>query len=201
MDSNRHTALFRACERGHTEVVVVLMNAGASWDLQDTSGRTCLHWAASGGHAAICSSLIHKGLPADSQDSGGYIGGMIHTPLHIIIYTGLSSCPYSQHFTNDDLVLVSDFLFFLFASLSLSLSLSLSPSLPPSPSLTLSLLFLPIPPSVVLPSTVRPMEGSMSVSAFSWRRVGPLSTSRTLRESLHCTGHVPRAPSMSSNSY
>ena len=71
VDSNGHTALFRACERGHTEVVVVLMNAGALWDLQDTSGRTCLHWAASGGHAAICSSLIHKGLPADSQDSGG----------------------------------------------------------------------------------------------------------------------------------
>lgn len=83
VDSNGHTPLFRACERGHTEVVVVLLHASASVELSDTSGRRCLHWAASGGHSAICSSLIHQGLPADTPDSGGWvlIGALYIRPL------------------------------------------------------------------------------------------------------------------------
>ncbi len=71
MDSNGHSALFRACERGHTEVVVVLCDAGASVSLADASGRVPLHWAASGGHSAITSSLIHQGVHADTTDQGG----------------------------------------------------------------------------------------------------------------------------------
>lgn len=70
-DANGHTALFRACERGHTEVVMILIHAGADILLQDTSGRSCLHWAASGDHSVICVSLLRQGLPVDSMDNGG----------------------------------------------------------------------------------------------------------------------------------
>lgn len=71
VDGSEHSPLFRACERGHSETVVVLLHNGASVDLRDTSGRNCLHWAASGGHTTICSYLLHRGLPADSVDEGG----------------------------------------------------------------------------------------------------------------------------------
>ncbi len=73
VDGNGHSALFRSCERGHSQVVVVLCDAGASVQLADESGRVALHWAASGGHAVICSSLLHQGVPADSTDNGGYV--------------------------------------------------------------------------------------------------------------------------------
>ena len=78
VDGNGHSALFRACERGHTEVVVVLLDAGASVTLTDDSGRCALHWAASGGHSAICSSLLHQGISADSADSGGWVAEAEH---------------------------------------------------------------------------------------------------------------------------
>ena len=108
VDVNGHTPLFRACERGHTEVIVVLLHASASVELKDTSGRSCLHWAASGGHSAICSSLLHHGLPADTQDSGGWVNYWFvysddcfntvlccvfrRTALHCAAYGGFSEC-------------------------------------------------------------------------------------------------------------
>ena len=73
VDANGHSALFRSCERGHSQVVVVLCDAGASVQLVDDSGRVALHWAASGGHSVICSSLLHQGVPADATDTGGYV--------------------------------------------------------------------------------------------------------------------------------
>ena len=45
LDSRYHTPLFRACEMGHTEVVVTLLNAGASVDIVDADGRAPLHWS------------------------------------------------------------------------------------------------------------------------------------------------------------
>lgn len=71
LDNSGHSPLFRACERGHTEAVVVLLHMGASVELRDASKRSCLHWAASGGHTTICSYLLHQGLPVDSMDEGG----------------------------------------------------------------------------------------------------------------------------------
>lgn len=72
-DGNSLTPLLRACERGNTEAVVMLLNGGALVELRDTIERTSLHWAASGGHTTLCSTLIHQGLPVDVTDQGGYV--------------------------------------------------------------------------------------------------------------------------------
>ena len=53
LDSRYHTPLFRACEMGHTEVVVTLLNAGASVDIVDADGRAPLHWYVLGLHVTL----------------------------------------------------------------------------------------------------------------------------------------------------
>lgn len=58
------TPLFKAAERGHTEVVKVLLDAGAKTDVRDTFYRaTPLTWAADKGHAEIVRLLLDKGAP------------------------------------------------------------------------------------------------------------------------------------------
>ena len=103
-DSNMLTPLLRACERGNTEAVVMLLNGGASVELRDSIGRTCLHWAASGGYTTVCSALFHQGLPVDVLDQGGWVWCFIgdacwlekisnrRTPLHCAAYGGFSEC-------------------------------------------------------------------------------------------------------------
>ena len=44
LDAEQQSPLFRACERGHSEVMVTLLQAGAAVNLADSSGRTPLHW-------------------------------------------------------------------------------------------------------------------------------------------------------------
>ena len=68
-DSQGHTALFRACECGHSEAVLTLLQHGASVYMVDSDGRSCLHWAASAGHDFICTSLLHHGVEVDMTDN------------------------------------------------------------------------------------------------------------------------------------
>lgn len=44
IDAEQQSPLFRACERGHTEVMVTLLQNGADANLADSGGRTPLHW-------------------------------------------------------------------------------------------------------------------------------------------------------------
>ena len=44
IDAEQQSPLFRACERGHTEVMVTLLQAGADVNLADSGGRSPLHW-------------------------------------------------------------------------------------------------------------------------------------------------------------
>ena len=43
-DLLKHTALFRACEMGHMDVVQTLIDCGAQVDVHDQDGRSPLHW-------------------------------------------------------------------------------------------------------------------------------------------------------------
>ena len=71
IDNNGQSPLFRACERGHSEVVLTLLQHGGRVELLDGDGRTCLHWAASGGYDFIITTLLHNGLPVNARDDGG----------------------------------------------------------------------------------------------------------------------------------
>lgn len=62
-------------------------------------------------------------------------------------------------------------------------------------------LYLTPPSPVALHSTVQHMEGLLSVSLFSWRKAGPLSTCRTTKASPLCTGHAQQVPWMSFNCF
>ena len=44
-DLLKHTALFRACEMGHMDVVQTLIDCGAQVDVHDQDGRSPLHWS------------------------------------------------------------------------------------------------------------------------------------------------------------
>ncbi|HEX9760646.1 MAG TPA: ankyrin repeat domain-containing protein [Candidatus Acidoferrales bacterium] len=56
------TALFPACDRGHVEIVKLLLERGAEVNVQDTFYRaTPLGWAANKGHAEIIKLLLDKG--------------------------------------------------------------------------------------------------------------------------------------------
>jgi len=44
IDAEQQSPLFRACERGHTEVMMTLLQSGADVNLADSGGRTPLHW-------------------------------------------------------------------------------------------------------------------------------------------------------------
>ena len=50
-DSLERTALSLAAERGHAEVVELLVKAGANVEAPGTGGRTPISWAAWGGDA------------------------------------------------------------------------------------------------------------------------------------------------------
>ncbi|HEX5707005.1 MAG TPA: ankyrin repeat domain-containing protein [Pyrinomonadaceae bacterium] len=56
------TALFKAAERGHTEVVKLLLERGAAVNLRDTFyGATPISWALQKGHVGVVRALLEKG--------------------------------------------------------------------------------------------------------------------------------------------
>jgi len=60
----RRTALHWACEGGHRDVCVALIDAQADVNFWDRSGATPLHWAAWNSHVGICELLVeHKADP------------------------------------------------------------------------------------------------------------------------------------------
>jgi len=70
------TPLFKAAERGHTEVVKLLLERGALPNLKDTFyGSTPITWAAEKGHVEAVRALLEKGAEgADDVLLGGVRG-------------------------------------------------------------------------------------------------------------------------------
>ncbi|RYP68603.1 hypothetical protein DL771_006575 [Monosporascus sp. 5C6A] len=63
------TLLSWAVEKGHKEIVQLLLDKGAEIDLKDSKSRTPLSWAAGKGHKEIVQLLLDKGAEIDSKDS------------------------------------------------------------------------------------------------------------------------------------
>lgn len=68
VDGQQMTALSVAARRGHTEMVRLLLHAGADKNLRDVGGRTALAYAARVGHTEIVRLLVDAGADMDLQD-------------------------------------------------------------------------------------------------------------------------------------
>ncbi|RYP70200.1 hypothetical protein DL771_005587 [Monosporascus sp. 5C6A] len=62
------TPLSWAAEKGHKEIVQLLLDKGAEIDAKDSNSRTPLSWAAEKGHKEIVQLLLDKGAEIDSKD-------------------------------------------------------------------------------------------------------------------------------------
>ncbi|KAF5016316.1 hypothetical protein F66182_12037 [Fusarium sp. NRRL 66182] len=82
-DEDGGTALHRAAENGHVDLVMLLLHKGADINFQKKKQRlTALHLAALNGHSAVVKSLLQEGAQADLQDDDGW------TALHVAALTG-----------------------------------------------------------------------------------------------------------------
>jgi len=70
-DNWGHTALYWAVSGNHSEIVALLLQAGASVNNQDVSGRTALMEAARIGNLAMMQRLIRAGADRALQDNKG----------------------------------------------------------------------------------------------------------------------------------
>lgn len=62
-------ALYAAARNGHTEVVTLLLDRGASPDAKGFFGGTALHWAAFNGHEETVQLLLTRGARVDLRDN------------------------------------------------------------------------------------------------------------------------------------
>ena len=69
------TALHEACQGGHDDVVELLLNASANYDLADSEGQTAAHMAAFQGEIKCLQSLTDKGTECINNTLSG-------KPLH-----------------------------------------------------------------------------------------------------------------------
>ena len=60
LENSEDTQLFYAVSEGHTEVIQLLINAGASVNEENILGKTPLFYAASEGHTEVLKILINK---------------------------------------------------------------------------------------------------------------------------------------------
>lgn len=66
------TPLMNAADAGDTELVELLLTAGADISLQDANGQTALHLAAASGHVDIVRLLLRAGADVNAQDPSGW---------------------------------------------------------------------------------------------------------------------------------
>jgi ankyrin repeat protein len=67
-EQKKNTALHIAAEVGHTRIVSMLIEKGASITTRDKEGANALHRAARVGQIAVCALLLDKGSPINEQD-------------------------------------------------------------------------------------------------------------------------------------
>ena len=77
-----NAALLDASYNGHTEIVKILIEKGASIHEKNNNGSTPLHYASDNGHTEIVKILIEKGANIHEKDNDGW------TPLHRASYNG-----------------------------------------------------------------------------------------------------------------
>lgn len=70
------TALHKAAEYGHVEIVVLLLQYNADLEIKDPNGWTALHWAAFYGRFAVAKKLLEHGANTDP------VHGLGATPLY-----------------------------------------------------------------------------------------------------------------------
>lgn len=80
--SSKSTTLHVTAERGHLQMVELLLSKGARIDARDHSNQTALHIAAQHGHTKIVSALLEKGASIDARDHSN------QTALHISAQLG-----------------------------------------------------------------------------------------------------------------
>ncbi|XP_040284693.1 ankyrin repeat domain-containing protein 6 isoform X1 [Bufo bufo] len=78
------TPLHLAANKGHLNVVQILLKAGCDLNVQDDGQQTALHRAAVVGHSDILAILIQEGCALDRQDKDG------NTALHEAAWHGFS---------------------------------------------------------------------------------------------------------------
>ena len=71
MDLNRHTALMRASNKGHVQIVLLLLAAGANLDMVCHAGFTALMRACGAGHLQVVRVLLEAGANTDAADNNG----------------------------------------------------------------------------------------------------------------------------------
>lgn len=89
-DRDGCTALLRASEPGHLEVVKLLLGAGAATELADKWGRTVLHCAALKGRMSVASLLVNHGA-TDTYLLSNSLDKHRRTPLHYAAFSAQGS--------------------------------------------------------------------------------------------------------------
>ncbi|XP_065901976.1 CARD- and ANK-domain containing inflammasome adapter protein-like isoform X2 [Dysidea avara] len=81
-NKDQHTPLHTAANRGHAEVVELLIRLGADVSAVEKNQSSPLHIAASYGHVEVVELLIRLGADVSAVDKNQ------HTPLHIAAFNG-----------------------------------------------------------------------------------------------------------------
>jgi ankyrin repeat protein len=73
IDAEGRTVLQFAAKRGHSDVVITLLNGGADTEAIDAKGRTALHYAAGNGSENVVEMLLSvvNGNIVSTQDANG----------------------------------------------------------------------------------------------------------------------------------
>lgn len=82
-DQDGRTALHKAAENGHNDVVLALLEHGTDFDAQeDTFDQTPLHLAALNGHKAVVQTLLDHRASPNIKDDDGWMA------IHVAAWTG-----------------------------------------------------------------------------------------------------------------